>query len=282
MKKYKNIALFLLFIAILIISGAKLEESKPEIVKFYFPQKGVYIVDINAGECPDCIRTYFSGSLETVESAAEKTGAIAAINAGFFDPSNGLTTSYIVKYGKLVGDPALNRHLMNNPDLQKYLPQILNRSEFRILNCGLTKAFEIKQHNLPARQGCGIIDSVGAGPELLPDLKLADEAFVVEENGKIIKQSAGALGKYARSAIAIKDGHILFVAVSNSNPMTLKELANFLKRIGADQAMAFDGGSSTSLYIKMPGQKKFVLTSAKNNAARRVKSMMIVKIPNSQ
>ena len=67
------------------------------------------------------------------------------------------------------------------------------------------------------------------------------------------------------------------MAVSNNNPMTLEELACFMKEIGTEQALAFDGGSSTSLYVDILEKEKFVLNSAKDNAARRVKSILIVK-----
>jgi exopolysaccharide biosynthesis protein len=67
------------------------------------------------------------------------------------------------------------------------------------------------------------------------------------------------------------------VAVSNQTPMTLKELAHFMKSLGVEHSMAFDGGSSTSLYVDIPEKRGFVLNSAKDNAARRVKSILIVK-----
>ena len=57
--------------------------------------------------------------------------------------------------------------------------------------------------------------------------------------------------------------------------MTLPELADLMKSLGVEQAMAFDGGSSTSLYVN--GTDKFILTSAKDNAARRIKSALIIK-----
>ena len=234
-------------------------------------------------KCPDCIVPYVSDSLETVQFVAEKTDAIAAINAGFFDPTNSKTTSYIIKDKQLVADPALNSHLMDNPDLQEYLPTILNRSEFRIqdcmLNCGrYIREFDITEHNEGTGK-CEITHSIQAGPQLVPDLMLEKEGFVVRKNGKVIRQSAGALGKYARSAIGIKDNHVLLVAVSNEAAMTLKQLAELMKNLEVDKALALDGGSSTSLYVNLPGQEKFVLISAKDNAARRVKSIILIKLP---
>jgi exopolysaccharide biosynthesis protein len=59
--------------------------------------------------------------------------------------------------------------------------------------------------------------------------------------------------------------------------MTLEELAGYMKSLKVDQAMAFDGGSSTSLYVNIADKPKFVLTSAKDNAARKVKSIILIK-----
>lgn len=261
----------------MIVSGSKFDKSESEDISFYSPQKGIYVVDVNTKSCVNCIEPYISDSLETVESVAENSGAAAAINAGFFDPSNAKTTSYIVKNSELAADPALNEKLMNNPELNKYLSDILNRSEFRKLSCNDGFRYEIAQHQSNPSDGCSIIHSIQAGPELVPSLKLKEEAFVIKKDEKVIRQSAGALGKYARSAVGIKGQHILFVAVSNESPMTLAELAEFMKNLDVTQAMAFDGGSSTSLYVNLPDYQKFVLTSAKNNAARQVKSVILIK-----
>jgi len=114
---------------------------------------------------------------------------------------------------------------------------------------------------------------------LVPNFNLSKEDFVVKKRSKIIRQSVGALGKYARSAIGIKKDHILLITVGNEAAMTLEEFSKFMKKQNVEKAMAFDGGSSTSLYVNLPDYPKFVLTSAKNNSARRVKSMILGSYP---
>ena len=132
-KKPYNLIILILVLAVGIYS-VEADQTR-QAVEFYSPQKGIYIVDIDTNECKNCISPYVSESLETVESVALKTGAVAAINAGFFDLLNTKTTSYVIKDGEIAADPTLNPNLMNNPSLQDYLPQILNRSEFRIMDC---------------------------------------------------------------------------------------------------------------------------------------------------
>ncbi|MDD3012944.1 MAG: phosphodiester glycosidase family protein [Candidatus Gastranaerophilales bacterium] len=280
----KQILLLLILIGTFGIGSAQTFNNEKKI-DFYSPSKGIYIVDINTKTCKDCIKPYISDSLETVEMVAEKTKSTVAINAGFFDPINAKTTSYVIKDGKLGADPTLNSDLMNNPNNQVYIPGILNRSEFRIEDCTLNtgstaRIYEIARYNDLPQMKCDIVHSIQAGPALVPEFKLYDEVFVAEKDGKIVKESAGALGKYARSAIGIRGEHILLVAASNESPMTLQELADYMKSLNVNQAMAFDGGSSTSLYANLPDRPKFILTSAKDNSARRVKSILLVKSDN--
>ncbi len=46
-----------------------------------------------------------SPKVSTVEEFAQKHRAIAILNAGFFDPANQKSTSYVILQGKLVADP---------------------------------------------------------------------------------------------------------------------------------------------------------------------------------
>lgn len=280
MLKIKNLLLPLLLTSCMVISGCKLSStSQKELIKFSKIANGLYLVDINTKDYPESLAVYLSDKLETVDSVAEKTKSNAAINAGFFDPTNSLTTSYVIKDGKLVADPTENAHLMLNSKLSQYLPAILNRSELRMYKCDNEIKFDITTHNAEIPVNCKIENSVQGGPELFPKLRLEEEIFVVRNQEKIIKESASALHKCARSAIAIKGDHILLIAVKNKPGMTLPELAEAIKNLGVDKAMAFDGGSSTSLFVKSPNKQKFILNSAKNDCARRVKSIITVRKP---
>ena len=71
----------------------------------------------------------------------------------FFDPQNGLTTSSVLLDGAIVADPQQNPRLMENPDLQAYLPAILDRSEFRIYACGDEVLYDIVKRSAPDSGG---------------------------------------------------------------------------------------------------------------------------------
>lgn len=270
-----------------------------ESITFSQPEKGVYVVEIDADYFYKNSSVYLSNKLETVEAVAEKTGAKVAINGGFFDPNNEQTISFITVDGVIVADPRQNKSLMENTELQPYMDKILNRSEFRILQCGSGseakrisgfagkqalrnsfmcgkhKKFDIVPHFTPVEEGCMIKYSLQAGPVLLPSLRLEEEFFILKKDDKIVRRSAGALERCARTVIGLKDDKVLLIAISKETGMFLPELTGLVKRLGLEEAMAFDGGSSTSLYVNL-SESRFSLVSAGEDAGRKVKSVLLI------
>jgi len=175
---------------------------------------------------------------------------VAAINAGFFDPNNGLTTSYVAVEGALVADPNGNERLIGNPDLASYRDQILNRSEFRRYDCGGTPRYDITLHQAPTPTGCALVDAVGAGPQLLPQDTSVAEGFV---DRSVARDALGSQSANARSAVGLKaDGSVVLATVAqvpgvSPSGMTLGEVAAFLSDRGVVQALNLDGGSSSTL-----------------------------------
>jgi hypothetical protein len=152
-----------------------------------------------------------SPHLNTVEEFAQKHRAIAILNGGFFDPNNQKTTSVVVLQGKLVADPRQNERLINNPNLKPKLAKVLNRSEFRRYLCGQTVRYDIVLRNAPPPTGCQLIDALGGGPQLLPELTLEQEGFVDSANSR---DALGSTQRNARTAVGItRDGSIVLVMV---------------------------------------------------------------------
>lgn len=270
MKIQRALPLFLLLCAFLYLQG-----FSREAIRFSEPEKGIYIVEIDSQYFHKNSSVYLSDTLETVDDVAKKEDVKVAINGGFFDPNNEKPISFLVVDGKITSDPRENESLMENPELQPYMDKILNRSEFRVLQCGRERKFDIAHHFAPVEEKCEIKYSLQAGPELIPTLKLKEEFFTLEKNGRVIRQSASALGRYARSAIGLKGDKVYLIAVSDEAGMTISELAELVKRLGMEKALAFDGGSSTSLYVNLP-QKKFSLISMGEGVGRRVKTILLV------
>ncbi len=206
------------------------------------------------------VRSASVDGLATVEQFAEQLGAIAVLNAGFFDPVNQETTSYIVSQGDLIADPQQNERLVENPDLTPYLNRILNRSEFRRYQCDDTTQYAIAPHDEPPPDSCRLVDAVGGGPQLLPDLGSEAEGFVEIVEGTVVRDAIGSFQRNARTAIGIDAvGDVIWVmiaqqpAAAGASGMTLTELANLMQTLGAIAALNLDGGSSSSLFYDRRG-----------------------------
>ncbi|BAY73622.1 hypothetical protein NIES25_00300 [Nostoc linckia NIES-25] len=221
-----------------------------------------------------------SEKVGTVEEFAEKYEAIAIFNAGFFDPANQKTTSYVIIQGKLVADPKQNDRLVNNPNLKPYLGKIFNRAEFRRYECGQNIKYDIALHNESTPAGCQLVDSISAGPRLLPKLTLVEEAFADNTNKR---DALGSNQRNARTAVGITyDGSVVLVMVAQkpssggNSGISLPALADLMKTLGVEKAMNLDGGSSSSLYYK--GKSFYGKINLEGNYIKRpVKSVLLVQ-----
>jgi exopolysaccharide biosynthesis protein len=201
------------------------------------------------------IRPFLAQTVQTVEQVAAKTKAIAVINAGFFDPINQKTTSTVIVDGREVASPKDNERLIKNPNLSPYLSAILNRSEFRIYQCGPQVQYKIELHSAPILGGCRLAQAMGGGPQLLPKNTSQQEGFTDYAKGEQIRDAIGGAQPNARSAIGLKpDGSVVWVMVAQTKAqpsgMTLDELASFIKGLGVESALNLDGGTSSSLYVQ--------------------------------
>lgn len=110
--------------------------------------KGVYVVKVPQESIKN-IRPHIVRFLQYNKTVFEETGAELVINAGYFDPKNKNTSSYVIIDGETVLDPKTNSSLMNNAALKPHLLQILDRTEFRVLDCNGKRKYDIRKHSLP-------------------------------------------------------------------------------------------------------------------------------------
>lgn len=246
-------------------------DSQIPFIRTYKPVSGVYMVKINNAPMYD-LEPYITEELTTVKDVFDKNSFKVVINAGFFDPNNGKTISYVVKDKEIVLDPSKNEALTENPNLKPYLDKILNRSEFRVLKCDGKTEYDIAYHNDPVNDKCEIQHSIQAGPILGDKLDLEKEYFVVTKDGKLERDSISATKKVARTAIGLKSNDVYLFIVTDKNPMTIEELSELMKKKGMEKSMAFDGGSSTSFENGL-----ISVTSIGDGLGRKVKSFLIVK-----
>jgi Phosphodiester glycosidase len=257
--------------------------SSPKTIRYIertLPQGIAHILVIPANS-RFLVTPALSTKANTVEEFAQKRQAIAILNAGFFDPANQKSTSYVVVAGQLVADPKDNERLVNNPQLKPYLNLIFNRSEFRRYLCGQNTRYAIALHNESPPVDCHLVDAIGAGPRLLPELTSVQEGFVDNVKGRdalLSKQPN------ARTAVGItRDNSIILVMVAQklSDPddnsgISLPQLANLMRTLGASEAMNLDGGSSSSLYYN--GKTFYGKVDLQGNTIKRpVKSVLLVQ-----
>ena len=240
---------------------------------------GIYHVVLSGDKIKKQIEFVSSLNLITNKEAHNKADSILTINAGFFDPMNQKTVSYIINDYQTVEDPIFNSDLMLNPVLRKNLKKILNRTEFRVLDCDSKLKYEIAPHNSKVDFLCSVKTSAQGGPQLLPNLRLEEEFFIVKDaDGNIIRESASVLHKTARTLIGIKslpksEQEVHIFIVTNEQPMDIYEARDLCASYGLDSAMAFDGGSSTSLNYK---KINVVSTQDSGDTGRALKSFMII------
>ena len=235
---------------------------------------GIYHIVLDGKSFAKKINFVASEKLITNKEAHITSGSLLTINTGFFDPKNQKTISYIVYDGHTAADPLLNENLLMNPVLRQNIDKIINRTEFRIVECSGKYHYEIVPHKTPVDFACNIQTSAQGGPLLLPELRLEEEFFILKNSeGKVIRESASVLEKTARTIIGLKGNDIHILIITNKNPMTIYEARDFCKKLGLEKAMAFDGGSSTSINYK----KEIDVTSTKDESGRLLKSFMIIK-----
>ncbi|NET39813.1 MAG: phosphodiester glycosidase family protein, partial [Cyanothece sp. SIO1E1] len=190
---------------------------------------------------------------------------------------------YVIQQGERLVDPRLNPRLINNPDLAPYLSQILNRSEFRRYDCGGNTHYDIAPHQAPAPADCQLVDALGAGPSLLPELTAVEEGFLDFANGEVVRDALGSRYPNARTAVGItSDGSVVWVMVAQKpeaptqSGMSLADLIDFMKTLGVEKAMNLDGGSSSSLYYE--NQTWYGRVDAAGKPIQRpIKSVLLVK-----
>lgn len=235
------------------------------------PEKGIYLIKINPNIYS--IHTFAVDGLMKSEDVFKNNNFVAVLNGGYFDFGNYKTVSFVLKDEKILLDPMQNEHLSQNMALKPNLDLILNRGEFRVLDCGGKIKYDILKHYDIVKNGCKIVDSLQAGPIIYPEDKSEEEYFVKRNaEGKLIRNAIQADRKRPRTAVGIKGNKVYFIVATRENPMTLNDLHEFCKRYDFDKVLNLDGGGSTSFTTS-----EYNIKSEYNDTQRRVKSFLIVE-----
>lgn len=235
---------------VFVSSSPLVEQNRPKYQRYSLPNSEIHTITLSPRSRLK-VSIAVSSTLASIEQLAKSEKAIAAINGGFFDPTNEKTTSYGIKQRQVALDPNQNDRLIKNPELQPYLPQILDRSEFRQYQCGETTQYAIARRSEPVPAGCTLVEALGGGPQLLPKFTAWEEGFVDEQTGR---DAIGITQRNARSAIGLmSDGSVVLVmaaqkpGASEDSGMSMQAMTGFMQRLGIDRALNLDGGSSAAL-----------------------------------
>ncbi len=226
-----------------------------------------HVVSIDTAGSDWSIKPYICDKTATTSEMASKVDAIAAVNAGFFNLSDGESASYIVIDGKQVCEPRHNMALVNNQGLKPFLTQIFNRSEVRALKDKNGKwEYKIQARSDATPDKLKLIHSLQAGPQLLPKLTSRPEAFVRTPPGGKVVDSIGTNMRAARTGLGIGNGGTLhLVCVQGrrtkefSEGISLSGLSEFMRQLGCNSAINFDGGTSTTMVLRVPPELREAL-----------------------
>lgn len=236
-------------------------------------EEGIYVIKVNTKKAGTKIKPYVSDKLITSSEVFKNNKNYALVtNGGFFDILTGAAVSYVIIDGKTVETPFSNMGLIQNAAKCNRLEGILNRAEFRILESDRgALSFDIDYHFAPTEEGKNIKHSLQGGPMLLPYMNLEKESFVIKEGNKVKFQAADVLKRRERTVLALKDNMLYIIIFTNQNRVTIDEARDFCKKLGADKAMALDGGASTSLNYKD------IEIFSSFTSQRRVKSFLVIE-----
>lgn len=100
---------------------------------------------------------------------------------------------------------------------------------------------------------------------------------VIVQDGEALPLNNGdnlVSGRHPRTAVGFNDEYIFIVTVDGrqngwSNGMTLRELAAFMVELGATEALNLDGGGSTTMVLRPPGEVQSVVANRPSDGHER-------------
>lgn len=213
----------------------------------YFTSIHVLTVDPNEHEIVPVKAMGDKVSRETVSTMANRYGAIAAVNGGFWKPDG--TPSGALKINKWLSTPVKQRGAVgwslhhNNAMMDRIL------TSCSVKDCPDGKPIKV----LPARTSpaeWNKFDYIVGGTPLLI------------QNGKPVRNvkteqtlESFIVKRHPRTAVGIKEnGDWVFVVVDSRfygvfGGMTIKELAKFMLDLGCVEALNLDGGGSSTMVL---------------------------------
>ena len=190
----------------------------------------IYVADVQITSTAN-LKTAFADNAygrnvtEKTSDIAEDVNAILAVNGDFYGAQE---SGYVIRDGVLYRDTAAE-----------------GRQDLVIYEDGSFEVVEESEITAQELLDKGAWQVLSFGPGLVKDGEIA-----VSENEEVGK----AMASNPRTALGItEDGHYLFVVsdgrTSESEGLSLYEMAEFMKSLGAVTAYNLDGGGSSTMYF---------------------------------
>ena len=190
----------------------------------------IYVADVQLTDSSYLKTALAQGSYgrnvtQKTSEIAESVDAVLAINGDYYGAQE---KGYVIRNGKLYRDTAI----ANQEDLVIY-----EDGSFGIINESDVTAQELIRK--------GVVQTLSFGPALVQNGKIT-----VSQNEEV----GQAMASNPRTAIGIiDDNHYVFVVsdgrTSESEGLSLYELAEFMDSMGAETAYNLDGGGSSTMYF---------------------------------
>lgn len=190
----------------------------------------IYVADVQLTDSSYLKTALAQGSYgrnvtQKTSEIAESVNAVLAINGDYYGAQE---KGYVIRNGELYRDTAIE----NQEDLVIY-----EDGSFGIINESDVTAQELIEK--------GVVQTLSFGPALVQNGKIT-----VSQNEEV----GQAMASNPRTAIGIiDDNHYVFVVsdgrTSESEGLSLYELAEFMDSLGAETAYNLDGGGSSTMYF---------------------------------
>ncbi|MBP3898595.1 MAG: phosphodiester glycosidase family protein [Mogibacterium sp.] len=215
----------------------------------------IYVADVQLTDSSYLKTALAQGSYgrnvtQKTSEIAESVNAVLAINGDYYGAQE---KGYVIRNGKLYRDTAI----ANQEDLVIY-----EDGSFGIINESDVTAQELIEK--------GVVQTLSFGPALVQNGKIT-----VSQNEEV----GQAMASNPRTAIGIiDDNHYVFVVsdgrTSESEGLSLYELAEFMDSLGAETAYNLDGGGSSTMYFN--GSVVNNTTGGMGNSERSVSDIVYI------
>lgn len=242
-------------------------------MEYIHNEEGVHIYKIDTKKLGAKIKPYVADELITAKTLYDTGNYELVVNGGFFDRETGGEISFVVIDGKIVNNPFNNSKTMTAVKESGRLKQVVNRSELRIFNIDNNKlAFKVAPHFAPDVDKIFLKHSLQAGPMIYPKYTSVEEGFVKKDSdGQITFDCCDMTKRRPRTLVATKGKYLYIIAFSMSKKMSGNELHQYAKKHKFKQALALDGGGSTSLITDE------VQIISEGKEGRKVKSFLVIE-----